>query len=69
LTKQEADRQAQDAQVARKLVRWGTDARVARRLKVGRAAFVRHQLDRIGVGRDLEQLVYKRQVFDLRAPG
>jgi transposase len=69
LSKKEADRQAQPAQVARKLVRWGSAARVARRFKVSRAAFVRDQLDRIGVGSDLEQLVYKRQVFDLRGPG
>lgn len=53
LSEQVADRQADEGAVARKLFRWGTERGTAQRLGLSRAAFMRLQLTRLGLGEDL----------------
>lgn len=49
LTTQAADRQAQPEAVARSLLRWADTQRLASRLNLSRAEFVRRELDRLGL--------------------
>jgi transposase len=50
LSAQMADHDADASAVTRKLLRWGTQAGVAQRRRGQRTAFVRQQLDRLGMG-------------------
>ncbi len=69
LTRHQADRLAEPERVARRLFRWGANYGLATQQGLSRAAFVRQQLDRIGVGGDLVELVYSGYVFDLQGLG
>jgi transposase len=65
LSAKTADRQADVQAVARRLVRWGTVHRVARSLGLSRGAFVRQQLERLGLGTELETVIYYHEVIQL----
>lgn len=65
LSAKTADRQADVHAVARRLVRWGTVHGVARSVGLSRGAFVRQQLERLGLGAELETLTYYREVIQL----
>jgi transposase len=55
LTAQAADRQAQPEAVARSLLRWADSHRLATRLNLSRAEFVRRELERLGLAHTLTQ--------------
>jgi transposase len=55
LTAQAADRQAQPEAVARSLLRWADTHRLATRLNLSRAEFVRRELERLGLAHTLTQ--------------
>jgi transposase len=65
LQAREADRHAEVPAVARRMLHWGARHRLATGLGMRRAAFVRQQLDRLGIGADLETLDYNGQVLHL----
>ncbi len=56
LSRQCPDRQADPDSVARSLMRWAAYHHVASSLGLSRTTFVRFELDRLGIGHDLEQL-------------
>lgn len=68
LTEHVADRQADPVAVARKFVRWGSSHRTVRQAGQSRAAFVRQELNRLGIGAELEALQYRGETFDLGPP-
>ena len=65
LTARTADRQADVPAIARRLVRWGTRYRLATYLGLNRAAFVRQQLDHLGLRRDVETISFNGGVIQL----
>jgi len=65
LSRQAGDRRADVAFLARKLMNWGTQAGVARKRHISRAAFVREQLDMLGLGPGLESFVFNNKVVEL----
>jgi transposase len=65
LAEQVADRQAQEEQVARSLLNWGADHRLATSLGLSRPEFVRQELDRLGLGQELQQFRYSQQLCRL----
>ena len=65
LSAREADRHADTAAVARRLLRWGATHQLASRLGLSRAAFVRQHLDQLGLGGELDTLVYSDRVIHL----
>jgi hypothetical protein len=65
LSAQAPDRHADTPAVARRLLRWGASHRLASGLGLSRAAFVRQQLDRLGLGHDLESITYNGVVIKL----
>jgi transposase len=65
LTAQVPDRHADTPAVARRLLRWGASRRLASGLGLSRAAFVRQQLDRLGLGHDLDSITYNGVVIKL----
>jgi transposase len=65
LSEQEVDRHGDVEQVARKFMNWGTQQRTAARHGLSRAAFVRQQLDRLGLGTRLEAFEYNGQRYVL----
>jgi transposase len=67
LTASEADRFAEPQVVARSLMTWGTRYGLATSHDLSRAAFVRRELERLGIGHDLEQFRYGNQVVQLAA--
>jgi transposase len=58
LSERAADRHGEAAAVAHKLMRWATYRHAATRQGVSRGQFVRRQLDRLGLGGDLEYLLF-----------
>jgi len=56
LTAHVADRQADEAAVARSLLNWASEHRLATSLGLSRPAFVRDALDQLGLGADLTQI-------------
>jgi hypothetical protein len=60
-----ADRHADAAAVARRLMEWGSRHRLATGLGLTRAAFVRQHLDQLGIGHDLATLRLSRAVVKL----
>jgi transposase len=56
LTYQQADRQADPQQVARYFLNWGRKLGAANRQDQPVATFARQQLDRVGLGQELEQV-------------
>jgi transposase len=65
LTARTADRHADVEAIARRLVRWGTRYRLATLLGMSRAAFVRWQLDHLGLGREVESIRFNGSVIQL----
>jgi transposase len=65
LTARAADRHADVPAIARRLVRWGTRYRLATLLGLSRAAFVRQQLDRLGLGAEVETVSFNGGVIRL----
>jgi transposase len=57
LTDHVADRAADPKAVARKFFRWGAELRAARRQNLTLAAFTRQELDRLGIGQELDSVV------------
>lgn len=68
LTKRTADRHADAPAVARKFLRWGTNYGLASRQGLHRAAFVRQQLNTVGVGTELAEVTYGQLRYDLMNP-
>jgi transposase len=58
LTAKEADRQADAAAVARSFMNWGTRHRTATTLGLRQTQFVRRELDRLGLGKELTSIRY-----------
>ena len=69
LTHQVTDQYADAAAVGRTFAQWASRHRVARHAGVSRQALVRQQMTRLDLLKHLDQFVYNREVFDLRAPG
>jgi transposase len=67
LTRRVADQHADVEAVARRFTSWGTRYRDAPRQGRSRAAFVRDQLDTVGLGADLETVQYGGKTLDIRA--
>lgn len=65
LTEHQVDRHGELEQVARKFMNWATQHRTATSQGLSRAAFVRQQLDRIGLGARLEAFDYGGQRYSL----
>jgi transposase len=65
LTARTADRHADVEAIARRLVRWGTRYRLATLLGLSRAAFVRRQLDCLGLGHEVETIRFNGGVIQL----
>ena len=65
LSRQAGDRRADVEFVARKLMNWGTQAGVARKRHISRTAFVREQLETLGLGPDLERFIFNKKVVEL----
>jgi hypothetical protein len=65
LTARVADRHADVPAIARRLLRWGTRYRLASHLGMSRAAFVRQQLDRLGLGHEVETISFNGGVIRL----
>jgi transposase len=65
LTERAADRNADVPAIARRLVRWGTRYRLATQLGLSRAAFVRQQLEHLGLGREVETVSFNGGVIPL----
>ncbi len=63
LTEHQIDRHGEIEQVARKFMNWGTQQRTATRQGLSRAAFVRQQLDQLGLGTRLEAFAYNGQRY------
>lgn len=66
LTHHTSDRHADVKAVARRFARWGTRYRDAPRQGRSRAAFVRDQLDTVGIGAELETVAYGGTTLDVR---
>jgi transposase len=69
LTQGEADHFADPAAVARRFMRWGAYYGVAASLGLQRTAFVRRELDRLGIGQSVESLPFSGRLNRLPAPG
>jgi transposase len=65
LTEHQIDRHGEVEQVARKFMNWGTQQRTATRQGLSRVAFVRQQLDQLGLGTSLEAFEYNGQRYVL----
>jgi hypothetical protein len=62
------DRQADVEAVARSFMTWGARHRLAIGLGLSRAEFVRHELERIGMGHDLNAFNYCGRTYSLPPP-
>jgi transposase len=65
LSAQEPDRRADPEIVARCLLRWSTHHRLAASQGLSRVEFVRRELDRLGLGQDMEQFEYSSRTYRL----
>lgn len=65
LSKQEADRHADQEKIARTLMEWARNKSTATRLGLSRLAFVRGELDRLGIGTEMERFVFGGRTFHL----
>lgn len=63
LTKREADRHADPQAVARALMKWASRHHAATALGVSRPDFVWHELDRLGLGQQLECFHYSGKLY------
>jgi transposase len=67
LSKQEADRHADQERVARTIMEWARKKAMATRLGLSRVAFVRRELDRIGIGTEMDSFVFNSRTYHLPA--
>jgi transposase len=65
LSKQEADRYADQERVARTLMEWARNKSTATRLGLSRLEFVRRELDRLGIGMEMDCFVLGGKTFHL----
>jgi transposase len=65
LSKQEADRHADQERIARTLMEWARNKSTATRLGLSRLQFVRCELDRLGIGREMDCFVFGGRTFHL----
>jgi transposase len=65
LTAKVADRKAQPQQVARYFIRWGRQLRVKTTLGIKASEFARQQLDKVGLGQELERVPYGSVTYSL----
>jgi transposase len=69
LTERVADRHGELVAVAQKLMRWATHRHTATRQGVSRGQLVRRQLDRLGLGSELEHVPFGGKRLRLPPPG
>lgn len=69
LTTGEADRHADPDAIARSLADWARQYRVARLLGLSRTAFIRRELDRLGIGQAIEEVRFSGRMNRLPPPG
>ncbi|GHO56131.1 IS110 family transposase [Ktedonobacter robiniae] len=67
LSKQEADRQADQAMVTRAIMEWARNKSTATRQGLSRVEFVRRELDRLGIGAHMESFVFNGRTYHLPA--
>ena len=65
LSKQEADRHADQERVARAIMEWARNKSTATRLGLARLQFVRRELDRLGIGTEMDSFVLGGRTFHL----
>lgn len=65
LTAQAADRQADEEAVARSLMTWASKHRLATSVGLSRPAFVRQEMDRLGLAPDLDHFKYSGRICRL----
>lgn len=65
LSKQEADRHTDHERVARAIMEWARNKSTATRLGLSRLEFVRRELDRLGIGAQMDSFVLGGQTFHL----
>jgi transposase len=68
LSERSADRHGQTLPMAQKLMRWATYRQVATRQGLSRGAFVRRQLEQLGLGQELDRLPFKGKRVRLPPP-
>jgi len=69
LSRRAPDRQAQIDAVSRSLMNWGTHHRVATTLGLSRAAFVRRELDRLGLAQEVVAIEHNGRRYQLPPSG
>jgi transposase len=67
LSKQEADRHADQERIARTIMEWARNKSTATRQGLSRVEFVRRELDRIGVGAAMDSFVFNSRTYHLPA--
>lgn len=67
LSKQEADRNADQERIARTIMQWARNKSTATRQGLSRVEFVRRELDRIGIGTEMESFVFNSRIYHLPA--
>jgi hypothetical protein len=65
LTAKVADRRAEPQQVARYFIRWGRQLRVKTTLGIKASQFARQQLDKVGLGQELQRVPYGTVTYSL----
>ncbi|MFL5706425.1 MAG: IS110 family transposase [Ktedonobacteraceae bacterium] len=65
LSKQEADRHADQERVARTIMEWARTKSTATKLGLSRLQFVRRELDRLGIGTEMDSFVLGSRTFHL----
>src|SRR5258708_35002388 len=67
LSKQEADRHADQAMVVRTMMEWARNQSTATRQGLTRVEFVRRELDRLGIGAEMDSFVFNGRTYHLPA--
>ena len=67
LSKQEADRHADQALVTRTIMEWARNKSTATRQGLTRVEFVRRELDRLGIGAEMDSFVFNGRTYHLPA--
>ena len=67
LSKQEADRHADQAMVTRTIMEWARNKSTATRQGLTRVEFVRRELDRLGIGAEMDSFVFNCRTYHLPA--
>ena len=67
LSKQEADRHADHERIARTIMEWARNKSTATRQGLSRVEFVRRELDRLGIGAEMESFEFNSRTYHLPA--